>query len=328
MSERILRTAREPRDRLLRTRRLLLEALADGRTTLSFDTPGWDPRDRAQAMGMFHTAAVTHLWDRHRIIYAAHPQMVEALAKLTAKAIPGEVWQMIPHTEPLVVLPEPVPAELPTGGTGRLAGFFVHGRMADGGLCPVHSPLCSGLGVNFFVELPGRAVLDVVRTTVRTQAAQTLEEMVADGLTRFTTADGPPPEDERWTRYLRTLLTTGVSILLYACTDKRDLDLGPLPAPAGRSLARRGKPGSPRMLALGWHRGPALHAARQRPAGYYRTEGGGWRQPPHQRACSIRTYWTGPGSRVPILKLVAPYEVSQDLLDETDGRPYSVRDVR
>ena len=321
LAERIIRSAREPRDRIASNgHRRWLDELADGRKVLSFNTSDWDEAARAHAAGEFALAGVFHLWDRNRIIYAAHPLLVAELAHLTSTAIPGEIWTLIPHTEPLVVLPEGAALATPDGETGRLAGFFVHGRRHDGALCAIHDPARAAIGLIFLVELRNTTEFDIVRTTVDTSRPQTLEEMVIAGLARFDTTNGPPPTDQRWTSYLRALLGTAAAILLYTCSDDRDL--GPMPAPDSRRPARRARSRGTR-LALGWQLGPALHAARQQA----REQTGaptGRRQPPHQRGASLRTYWTGKGRRIPRLKFVKPYYVSLDLLDNPEEPPYRI----
>jgi hypothetical protein len=75
----------------------------------------------------------------------------------------------------------------------------------------------------FLIQLPGHAGVEFIRTTVHTPWPKALDEMVADGLQRLHTTDGPPLTDPVWTTYLRTLLSTAISVLLYACTDDRDL---------------------------------------------------------------------------------------------------------
>ncbi|WP_280393637.1 hypothetical protein [Nocardia brasiliensis] len=322
----VTRSAREPRDRIVSNgRRALLDGLAEGTVLLRFDDPAWDPHRRAQAAGEFAAAGVYHLWDRNRITYAVHPDLVQMLAGTSSTSIPGLVWTQLPHTEPLVLLPGAsgqIP--LPTGESGRLAGFFTHGRRCDGGLCPVHDPTRTALGLLFLIEVNGRREFDIVRTTIDTDQPHSLDEMVTASLARFQTCDGPPPSDPAWTRYLSTLVGTALSVLLYACTDNRDL--GKVAVPAGRRASRKPKPGND-IHALGWQLGPKLYAARVRAASGDIATGTGREQQPHQRSHSFRTYWTGPGRQIPKLRFVLPYWVRLDRVPDHADMPHRVMRV-
>jgi len=119
---------------------------------------------------------------------------------------------------------------------------------------------------------------------------------------------------------ISTITAIAISVLLYACADDRDLD------------ARRARPAShtsAQARALGWHLGPALHSARRQAAEHRDVgAGGGRRQPPRQRSCGIRTYWTGKGREIPRLRFVKLYNVSQGLLVNPDERPHCVIPLR
>ncbi|MFC9433744.1 hypothetical protein [Nocardia sp. NPDC057030] len=121
----VTRSAREPRNRLVSNGRgELLDGLADGAVLLRFDDPAWDPQRRAQAAGEFAAASVYHLWERNRITYAVHPDLVEILEGTSSTSIPGPVWSQLPHTEPLVLLPgSRGRISLRTSESWRLAGF-------------------------------------------------------------------------------------------------------------------------------------------------------------------------------------------------------------
>lgn len=108
---------------------------------------------------------------------------------------------------------------------------------------------------------PGKTEYDVVRTTVRTDRPMSLDGMVRADLSEFHATDGPPPCDAQWKHYLRTLLGTAMKVLLYACTESRDI--AALPPPLSRRLE---------ASTQGWH----LLA--------------GLRQPPHQLGASVSTY--------------------------------------
>lgn len=321
LAENVISVARTPHDTIVSNGRGgFLDRMLTG-TALSFDTQGWEPGQRERVAGDFHLAATFRLWDRNRIFYAAHPQFVQYMAKIKSTPIPGEAWMLIPHTEPLVLLPGAAPIVLPTGETGTPAAFFVQGRRWNSSLCPIHEDHRVALGITFLVRL-ANGEHDVIRTTVDTTKPMTLAGMVADSLTRFHAVDGPPPTDERWNAYLTSLMRTAMSLLLYSCCDEPDITTMPLAR--GRSASRRPK-AKGAFYALGWHDGPALHSSRQARRDYEPTGGsGGWRQPHHQRGASIRTYWTDEGRTIPRLRFVKPYDVSKDLLPGPEERTYRV----
>ncbi|MFC9433745.1 hypothetical protein [Nocardia sp. NPDC057030] len=185
----------------------------------------------------------------------------------------------------------------------------------------MHDHTRTALGLLFLVQVSGRREFDVVRTTIDTDKPLSIDEMVSASLARFQTCGGPPPSDPAWTRYLRTLVSAALTVLLYACTDNRDL--GKVATPAGRHTSRKLKPGND-IHALGWKFGPKLYAARIRADRGEFAEGTGREQPPHQRSHSFHTYWTGPGRQVPKLRFVLPYWVRLDRVPDPADMPHRV----
>lgn len=83
---------------------------------------------------MLVSSVIEQLWRRTRIIYAIHPDMLTELTGSTSAIMPGEVFRRLPHTNPFVVFPEPLPVVLTDERPGKLHGFYVYGTTgAPGG---------------------------------------------------------------------------------------------------------------------------------------------------------------------------------------------------
>ncbi|WP_143230412.1 hypothetical protein [Actinosynnema sp. ALI-1.44] len=129
----------------------LLDQMLAG-TVFSFATDGWGLDSVGCAAGNLDLASTFRLWDRNRTFYAAHSVLVAEMAKISSTPIPGKVWMCIPHTEPLILLPDTTPINLPSGDIGVPTGFFVQGRIRTVRMPHPRRPPCRA-GVHFLVRL-------------------------------------------------------------------------------------------------------------------------------------------------------------------------------
>jgi hypothetical protein len=299
-------------------------------------------------MATVRDCAIFRLWAQAKVVYAMDDLLIEYLSQSSVTSIPTQVFQNLPHANPFVLLPEPDLTDEETlyyrRHIGVPWGAFVFGRYHEAEqLCSTRDEQREDLGLMFvgFLQTDDGPILQTLRCTVPLRERMiTVEDTIDRTIARFQFNDDLGEDDplklEAW---LRTYVAQVFNSLLYICTDQPDVETyrpginkaGKVKK-SGRRQQRRPRLGDiDAIVQLGFRIGPALHQARQqwerehgRPSA-----GAGTRQPPHQRRGHFRTYWTGPGRRVPKVNWIAPYWVSQDLLGQEAGpQDVVVRPVR
>jgi hypothetical protein len=112
--------------------------------------------------------------------------MLAELADSTSEHLPGPIFDYLPHSNPLVVFPEPIPTTTPDGARGQILGFFVYGNAGQPRrLCSSHDEHRDGLGLMFITALvdeqDNRLDIDLTRVTIPVGQDQFTVEQAVDG---------------------------------------------------------------------------------------------------------------------------------------------------
>jgi hypothetical protein len=302
---------------------LVREAADGGPITI----PGHVPAQLHQtASASIAALAIRRIWTSGRIVYSVHPQMLAELADTSAEQLPGPIFNYLPHTNPLVIFPEPIPTTTPDGRAGKILGFYVYGRKNQPRrLCSSHDEDRDGLGLMFITALVDdhgkRQDTDLTRVTIPVGQDQfTIEQAVDGTLAAFAAEPGMQLLSDRMRAWLTELIRTAINILLYLCSEEPDTVV--VPTGGKRKPGKGNRTAKPaRMIKLGWRLGPALDTARRVTLEAPEHTDSGRRRPiPHQRRGHFRTFWTGQGRTTPILRFIKPCWVNLDLVsDSTSG---------
>ena len=294
-------------------------------------------------------------WFTYRQVLAPDPYLTAALLESTSSHISGDALRSLPLPNPLFVLPEGVNTALADGSPGRITAFHISGarsfrygyRPDNSALDPSASP--SGSLIVDTTDPKANAlhvcVLSEVFNDDHTQVinhdvshltlplvedftiTSLAERIIRDGY-RFTdgssNTSGPQLED-----WLRTAIHTVVPHLLYAVSDKLEVDREhyDLP-PAARRIPGEKKPVKPcRMHYAGARLGAAIRAWKYTyNSGARETlQGSGRTVAPHIRGAHFHTYRVGPGRKEPRVKFLLPTTVNMHL---DDGTTTTIRPVR
>jgi hypothetical protein len=285
-------------------------------------------------MATVRDCAIFRLWTQSKVVYAMDDDLLGYLSESSASSIPTEILGNLPHANPYVLLSEPDLADPETvyylTHVGVPWGAFVFGRYNDAQfVCSTRDERREDLGLMFigFLETADGPVLQTLRCTIPLRERMiTVEHVVNATVARFVFNEHLAEDDHnRLEAWLRKYVAQVFSSLVYICTDQPDVET----RRPGINQAGKVKKGARRprssdidtLVQLGFRMGPALHEARQR---WEREHGQpaigtGVRQPPHQRRGHFRTFWTGHGRTIARVRWVAPYWVSEDLLDGESG---------
>ncbi|QLY33951.1 hypothetical protein H0264_18495 [Nocardia huaxiensis] len=234
------------------------------------------------------------LWLQHRVVYRVYPELAESLLGTdTGTSIPCEVLRRIPHPDPFIAFPTPIPGpppliDRPLAKPPVYVGMLVTGLTNELTLCSTADPRLHMLTValvgrvsfvgageprypSFGIEIPCMA------------QRFTIDEMIEAHLAIRSSA-GDATELEL------SAYRLAVSLLLYICSDRRDMSGG------AEVLGRRTKHHTPQapstVVDVGFDIGPKLFAARTHAS--EGSTGSGKRVRPHIRRAHWHTYWTGP----------------------------------
>ncbi|MET8848529.1 hypothetical protein [Amycolatopsis sp. NPDC004625] len=116
-----------------------VRAAADGAST-TIVVPDHVPADLHHDTRSSITAlAIRRIWASSRVVYALHPQMLAELADSSSEQLPGPIFSYLPHTNPLVIFPAPIPTTTPDGARAQILGFYVFGSVGQARrLCSSH----------------------------------------------------------------------------------------------------------------------------------------------------------------------------------------------
>lgn len=299
-----------------------------------------------EAMARARDGAIFRLWGRAKVVYAMDDDLLGYLSGSAASSIPTEILKGIPHANPYVLLPAPDLDDPETSyyrtHIGVPWGAFVFGRYRNGELlCSTNDEQREDLGLMFLgsIENDEEAALQTIRCTIPLrERTLTVERVVNETIAGFTFNEHLQEDEQaRFEAWLRRYVALVFNSLVYVCTDQPDIQVhrpginkaGKVKKSARRQQ-RRPRPSDIReVVQLGFRMGPALNEARRRDSEQRQAgPGTGTRQRPHQRRGHFRTYWTGPGRRVPKVNWVAPYWVSQDLLGSDTPQTAVVRRMK
>ncbi|WP_224273333.1 hypothetical protein [Streptomyces sp. LS1784] len=295
-------------------------------------------------------AALWRLWAKGKNVAAMHPDMASELATYRTGKLPGQLFRNLArHPNLMVAFAEPPTVELVAGdgGKGRLLVMLFSGRRTpDKLLCLTSDHRMDEIVVVVICEPiaedgtplpppPGGTtpVLEFCHLSIPARMGD--EFTVEDLALRIARKSGrEEPTDAQ-----RAIVTRALQVAVYLCSSKADIAAPP--APRGKAAKpgkqwRWNKPDT--FLRLGWRLGPRLKAARVRAQEARRSAArstggsgaaGGWRQYTHLRSGHLKTVWYGPGKKLSDSRLIEPYWVSEDLLDEDGQAPEGIiRPVR
>jgi hypothetical protein len=285
-----------------------IDGLMEGRL------PGWDPWARAKfsfqeliRLGdTLGDCAVAELWKKQgRVIYDLHEELAAALYRSKMDKVPGDLFDHLKHTNPLVVLPDPWPAGKGRGGPaeGYVRCFFIVGWSGKG-ICNSNDPDRDGLALMFCYDVvdpetgemvPGEArdliplpmdrdsfsAADVVRFAEEWQGGSGVEREVTDAVKTF-----------------RPIIQKAFAVLTYLCVDNRDIEDEPAWKQQTRKKTGKGRERAPFWVRVGWFVGQELHTARKRAVDASRSGisiPSGVEYGPQHRAGHFKTVRIGPG---------------------------------
>ncbi|MEU4345451.1 hypothetical protein AB0H00_30070 [Nocardia sp. NPDC023852] len=234
-------------------------------------------------------------WQQHRVVYRVHPELVTHLGETApGTAIPCEVFRRLPHPDPFVVFPVPLPAPHSTGDKPVVKppvyiGMLVTGFTNALELCSTADERLHILNVSLIgrVQAVG-AEPQYPEYSIRIPCMPerfTIDEMIKGIRYVFTGAvsDAGPNNIEL------NAYRLAVSLLLYLCSDRRDIRTSTNPI---TSRKKRRKQQPPTVVDVGFDIGPKLFAARNGAA--TQSSGAGKPVRSHIRRAHWHTYWTGP----------------------------------
>ncbi|WP_330185976.1 hypothetical protein OHB26_39630 (plasmid) [Nocardia sp. NBC_01503] len=272
------------------------------------------------------TAEAARLWRRHRVVYRVHPGLADSLlsTETTAK-VPCEVLARLPHPDPFLVFPEPIPADagpMVEPELDQLAeppvfvGMLVTGMTEHEQICSTADPDVRNLQVALAsrVHYVGRhPTHEETVVFLPLSGTYSIDELVTR-LHGFGSLGQIPREN------MQRASNLAISLLLYLCSDHRDAhDHRPEPGKHGKKT-RRGE--DPTIIDLGFDVGPALHAVGRTSDAESADTGTGAGVRAHLRRAHWHTYWTGPRqSQTPVVRWLHPILVHKD---DHQGRPLVV----
>jgi hypothetical protein len=304
----------------------------------------WDRQDHMQysldtlaTVGdLIGEVAVVELWKENgRVCYDLHDELANALYRSKMSAVPGELFDRIPHINPMIVFPEAWPIADGAAGTAYVRCVFVVGWNGNA-LCNTNDPDREGHALLFCYdvidegtgeEVPGGA-RDLIPLPTSMEKFTVREAIDFAG--RWHSKD--PDSDTR--KLFQPLLEKTFSVITYLCTDNRDVEEPPDWTATQRRKKtgkNRKKPRDPFWVRVGWYVGPQLHDARQR-ASSVKRDGpsipSGIEYGPQHRAGHFKTVWIGPGKtnerKQSTTRWVEPYWTKLEELPENQDPPTQI----
>lgn len=266
--------------------------------------------------------AMVDLWKRNgRVAYDVHPEMAAQLYKSNLKGkLPGELFQRVPHINPLIPLPHPWPYE-PGKGRGQkglIRAFYLTGVTANS-LCTTTDSRSEGLAVMPWINLYDEETggYDDTVTPLLPLPATNTTFTFDDAIDHINGWHGTRT-DSGDRALMRQILPGALSLLTYLCCDNRDMEEPPRPPATGK---RRQAPSrDPFYIRVGWYIGPKLHAARIRAEGRVRdgvSVPSGTEQGPQHRVGHYRRVHHGPRTKSRTSwEWIKPYWTKLDMLEE------------
>ncbi|MFE4681644.1 hypothetical protein ACFRNJ_12520 [Streptomyces sp. NPDC056721] len=255
--------------------------------------------------------AACELWKTNgQVIYDLNDELADALSRSKMSKVPGQLFDRIPHINPMIVLPDPWPVGKNRGGLsdGYVRCFFIVGYKGKG-LCNTNDPEREGHAFLFCYD-----VVDEETGEIGPGGYRDLIPMPTSR--KMFTVDEAIEFAEEWQggtidakarkealKTFRPLLQRAFSVFTYLCTDNRDVVEPAEPQPERRrrktGKGRKHPEREPIWVRVGWYIGPKLHEARRRAVHHTPDSGNsiptGIEYGPQHRAGHYRTVWIGPG---------------------------------
>ncbi|WP_431972535.1 hypothetical protein [Nocardia sp. bgisy134] len=238
------------------------------------------------------------VWQRNRVVYRVHPNLAASLADTEpGAAIPCEVFTRLPHPDPFVAFPTPIPAPHGADSSGMAkpavyVGMLVTGLSRGLTLCSTSDPDLCLLNVALVgrVHYIGKTQPEYREYSIRIPCLgdrYTVDEMVETAGQMIATTD--PEARENGAQ--RNAFRLAVSLLLYLCSGRSDIGARTELTPGKKKRRQRLVPNT--VVDVGFDIGPKLHAA-SRDASATSSGESGSRVRAHIRKAHWHTYWTGP----------------------------------
>lgn len=271
--------------------------------------------DAATFMGVsVQTAEAAKLWRRYRVVYRVHPGLAESLAETdTQTAVPCEIFSRLPHPDPFVTFPAPLPAPIAKDGYLRIidppmiVGMFITGTNQYEQLCSTADPEVRRLNIALAtrVRYEGQPPSHEEATVfVPLNGKRSIEDLI--DLTTELPTFGHFTRDEQ-----RSVYNLSLSLLLYLCSDRRDAREYRPETPRGGKKKQRPEQ-KQKLIDLGFDVGPSLQAT-GRIGPQTEPTGEGGRVRAHLRRAHWHTYWTGPRTAPkPEVRWLHPTLVNKD----------------
>ncbi|WP_039824882.1 hypothetical protein [Nocardia testacea] len=234
-------------------------------------------------------------WKQTQVVYRVHPELALHLTDTApGTEIPWQVFRRLPHPDPFVVFPTPLPAphatKAPMAEPSVYVGMLVTGYAGGFMRCST-----SDEDLRFLcVDLVGRVHLVGSEPHYAWYSihipchdeTSTVEEMIRAMGHVLRGADPDRTPDQREVEAYRLVL----SLLLYLCSDRGDVRSS---RGAGPKNARPRRGSATTVIDVGFDIGPKLSAART-PRAETAAAPTGRAVRPHIRRAHWHTYWTGP----------------------------------
>ncbi len=305
----------------------LLDQLSSGRpVTPHYSRPrGLTPLQQADLIDVASHVGIFRMWARRgRVTYDLNEHLAAELYRSTSDELPGNIFDHLPHINPLVVLPEPWHVRYGSV-EGLVRGFYVFGFNQNPEQQTYTDEDIEGLGLLFVIDLLDPETWEVsdqtyVRMNVPTGRQRfTVRQAVTFAAARAEAVWARQQDPRAVNRLFEDMLRPALSVLIYLCVDNRDLVEPPVAKPTRKHRRRTvSKNRDPFFVEVGWRIGPALHAARRAAGRVLEGDGipSGVQQAPHQRCGHFRRFRIGKGRAGEITRWVMPYWVRLDLLPE------------
>lgn len=211
------------------------------------------------------TAEAARMWRRHRIVYHVHDDLLDSLSATPASvAVPCEVLARLPHPDPFIAFPNPLPATIGDNGPPLAqppvyTGMLVTGYTETHELCSTTDPRLHTLNVALggYLRYEGQArTYEEHVLTFPIEGTLTVDEMVQQHFVAARKLATPDDDD----RYAYTL---ALSLLLYLCSDQPDMRASAAPSRRGKGKRQRPKDAAT-VVDVGFDIGPKLGGQQSR----------------------------------------------------------------
>lgn len=282
---------------------------------------------------IIYTAEAARLWRQHRVVYRVHPGLADALTETeTSAAVPCEVLTRLPHPNPFVVFPAPLPAPAAVDPPTPIAvppvflGMLVTGMTEHDQLCSTADPDARYLYISLTTKLRYEGSGETYEETTRLvplAGTRTIDELIT---LNADFGGGPGDMSQEGDRRVHSL---ALSLLLYLCSDRSDIrEHRPL-ATAGRRGRKTRRQEARTVVDMGFDVGPSLDASRRSPSSESDSGAAGTGTVrAHLRRAHWHTYLTGPRDHPPEVRWLLPTLVNQGkgnsrplVVDATGGHP-------